>query len=87
MYEPDREKIALMIEQAKYEYNVMPFVLKNPRATYKRMMNKVFKEEIGETLEVYIDNIIVKSNEEGLHDQHFSQVFQRVRQYNMRLNP
>ena len=41
------------------------------------MMNKVFKEEIGETLEIYMDDI-VKSNDEELHDKHLTCVFRRV---------
>lgn len=49
-------------------------------------MNKVFKEEIGETLEVYMDDMIVKSSEYELHDPHLNRIFQRVWQYNMRLN-
>lgn len=50
------------------------------------MMNKVFKEEIGDTFEVYIDDMLVKFSEEKLHDKHLTRVFQIVRQYNMRLN-
>lgn len=50
MYESDREKTTVMIKRAKYQNNVMPFDLKNVKATYQRMMNKDFKGEIGETL-------------------------------------
>lgn len=50
-------------------------------------MNKIFEEEIRETLEVYMDNLIVKSSEEEWRDEHFTSVFRRVPQYNMRLNP
>lgn len=42
-------------------------------------MNKVFLEEIGKMLEVYINDMIVKSNQEECHDQHLSRVFKRVR--------
>lgn len=59
MYKPNRGKTAFMTEQANYHYNMMPFSLKNVGETYQRMMNKVFKEEIGETLEVYMDNMII----------------------------
>lgn len=50
------------------------------------MMNKGFREDIWETLEVYMDDLIVKSIQEEFHDQHLWQVFKRVRQYNMNLN-
>lgn len=76
-----------MTEQANYSYNVMPFGVKNTGATYQMMMKKFFQEEIREALEVYMDNIIVKSSVDTLHTQHLHQVFERVRQYNMRLNP
>ncbi|MCI56037.1 RNA-directed DNA polymerase (Reverse transcriptase), partial [Trifolium medium] len=51
MYEKDKDKTAFMTEGPNYKYNVMPFGLKNAGATYQRMMNKVFKEEIGDMLE------------------------------------
>lgn len=64
MYEKDGDKIIFMVEQANYQYNIMPYVLKNIRFMYQRVMNKIFKEEIGETLEVYMDVMIVKSSKE-----------------------
>lgn len=51
------------------------------------MMNKVFWYEIDDTLKVYMENIVMKSNQEVSDDQHLSRVFKRVRQYNMKLNP
>jgi hypothetical protein len=70
-----------------YIYNVMPFGLQNAGATYKRMMNKIFRDEIGDMLEVYIDDMIVKSTEEYQHKDHMETVFTHLRHYNMRLNP
>lgn len=49
-------------------------------------MKKIFREEKGETLEVYMDNMIMKLGMEKLHTQHLHQVFKTFRQYNMRLN-
>lgn len=66
------EKTTFKIEQVNYEYNMMLFDLKNVRAAYRRIMDKVFSEEIGETLDIYIDDTIVKFN------KHFYHVFQRV---------
>ncbi|MCI36081.1 hypothetical protein A2U01_0057303, partial [Trifolium medium] len=87
MYEGDKDKTAFMTEGANYKYNVMPFGLKNAGATYQRMMNKVFKEEIGDMLEVYMDDMIVKSAVEMEHETHLNTVFSKVRRYNMKLNP
>lgn len=50
--------------EANYHYTVMPFGLKNARAIYQRMMIRMFKERIGHTVEVYIDDMVVKSKEE-----------------------
>lgn len=60
VYESDREKTYFMTEQANYQYNMMLFGLKSAGATYQRIKKKIFKEEIGETFEVYMDNMIVK---------------------------
>lgn len=50
------------------------------------MMKKFFEGETGEILEVYMDEMIVKSNGEKLHEGHFTKVFNCVQQYNMKLN-
>lgn len=42
------------------------------------MMNMIFEEEIGEVLEVYMDDMIVKSNQEEQHDKYLTSVFRRV---------
>ncbi|GAU44610.1 hypothetical protein TSUD_241030 [Trifolium subterraneum] len=83
----DRTKTAFMTETGNYYYNVMPFGLKNAGATYQRMMNKVFRGEIGDMLEVYMDDMIVKSHEELHHTIHLQKVFQQARKVNMRFNP
>ncbi|GAU34623.1 hypothetical protein TSUD_394140 [Trifolium subterraneum] len=83
----DRTKTAFMTESGNYYYNVIPFGLKNAGATYQRMMNKVFRGEIGDTLEVYIDDMIVKSHEEVDHTIHLQKVFEQARKVNMRFNP
>ncbi|CAJ2674684.1 unnamed protein product [Trifolium pratense] len=83
----DRTKTAFMTESGNYYYNVMPFGLKNAGATYQRMMNKVFQTQIGDMLEVYMDDMIVKSPEELDHVVHLRKVFEQARKYNMRFNP
>ncbi|GAU46913.1 hypothetical protein TSUD_402940, partial [Trifolium subterraneum] len=87
MAEIDKKKTAFMTETGNYYYNVMPFGLKNAGATYQRMMNKVFHDEIGDMLEVYMDDMIVKSEEEIDHSIHLKRVFDQARKFNMRFNP
>ena len=60
MEKTDKKYTALMTKSGNYYYNVMPFGLKNAGATYQCMMNKVFRNEIGDMLEIYMDDMIVK---------------------------
>ena len=86
MEKTDKKYTAFMTELGNYYYNVMPFGLKNAGATYQRMMNKVFRNEIGDMLEVYMDDMIVKSIEELDHAAHLKKVFEQARKCHMRFN-
>ena len=57
----DREKTSFISLDANYHYNMMPFGLKNVGATYQRMMTRMFRDKIGCTVEVYIEDVVVKS--------------------------
>ena len=83
----DQEKTSFIIGQGTYCYRVMPFRLKNAGATYQRLVNKMFQKQIGTTMEVYIDYMLVKSTTAELHIAHMSEAFQILRKYNMKLNP
>ena len=65
----------------------MPFGLKNTGATYQRLVNKVFQKQIGASMEVYIDDMLVKSVKAELHIAHLAESFQVMKNYNMKLNP
>jgi hypothetical protein len=65
----------------------MPFGLKNTGATYQRMMDKVFAEVRGKEVEVYIDDMIVKTKDGEDPSKDLESFFQRLRRYNLRLNP
>ena len=60
MYPPDQEKTSFITEKGTYCYQVMPFGLKNVGAMYQRMVNKVFKELLGDMMQAYVDDMIVK---------------------------
>nr|KYP68742.1 Transposon Ty3-G Gag-Pol polyprotein [Cajanus cajan] len=87
MYPPDQDHIAFITERANYCYRVMPFELKNAGATYQRLMDKVFAKKIGRNLEVYVDDMVIKTKSPAEHVQDIAEIFQQVRQHNMRLNP
>ena len=63
----DMNKTAFITDDANYFYRVMPFGLKNAGATYQRLMDKVFIHLMGQCVEVYVDDMVVKSPS---HHQH-----------------
>nr|KYP64516.1 Transposon Ty3-G Gag-Pol polyprotein [Cajanus cajan] len=87
MYPPDEEYTAFITEQANYYYHVMPFGLKNAGATYQRLMDKVFTDQIGRNLEVYVDDMVVKTKSSTDHVRDLEKILQQVKKFNMRLNP
>ena len=83
----DQEKTSFVTAQGTYYYQVMLFGLKNVGTTYQRLVNRMFQKQIGATMEVYIDDMLVKSTTADLHIAHLSEAFQILRNYNMKLNP
>nr|CAN82186.1 hypothetical protein VITISV_031111 [Vitis vinifera] len=82
----DVEKTAFITPHGLYCYRVMPFGLKNAGATYQRLMTKIFKPLVGRIVEVYIDDIVVKSKTQEEHFLHLQEVFQLLKKYDMKLN-
>ncbi|GKV39513.1 hypothetical protein SLEP1_g47271 [Rubroshorea leprosula] len=70
-----------------YYYVMMPFDLKNARATYQKMVTIVFRAQIGSNLEVYIDDIVVKSSRAEDHLTDLAETFNNLRRCSMKLNP
>ena len=64
----------------------MPFGLKNARSTYQRMMTRMFEQQMGKSIEVYIDDMVVKSKLVADHIKDLNNVFQILRKYKLRLN-
>ena len=86
MHPPDVEETAFITPHGLYLYDVMPFGLKNTRATYQRLVTKIFLPLLGNTMEAYIDNILVKSKERFDHTKHLQEAFELLRRYGMKLN-
>ena len=63
----DQENTSFVTGQGTYCYRVMPFELKNAGATYQRLVNKMFQKQIRTSMEVYIDDMLVKSTTVELH--------------------
>ena len=67
LYAADQEKTAFITPRGTYCYKVMPFGLKNAGATYQRLVTKMFQAQLGKTVEVYIDDMVVKSKRSQDH--------------------
>ena len=65
----------------------MSFGLKNAGATYQRLLNTMFTDLIGKSMEVYVDDMLVKSKRVGDHAKHLKQMFNILWKYQMKLNP
>ena len=65
----------------------MPFDLKNAGTTYQRAMNTIFHDLIGTIIEVYIDDVVIKSKRRHTHLDDLRQTFMRIRQHNLKMNP
>lgn len=65
----------------------MSFGLKNAETTYQRLVNYMFTDQFGKTMEVYINHLVVKSEKKEDHLVHLVETFEIIRKFNMRLNP
>ena len=82
----DEKKTAFIMPHGLYCFKVMLFGLKNAGATYQRLMTKIFKPLVGRTVEVYINDIMIKRKTREEHTQHLQEVFYLLRRYDMKLN-
>lgn len=82
----DQPKIAFIMHRSVYSYRVLPMGLMNARATYQRTMNKSFADQIGKNLEVYVDDMIVKSKAKEDHLNDWEETFNTLQKFQLRLN-
>ena len=83
MSEEDQERTSFVTSQGLFCYKVMSFGLKNAKVTYQRLMNKMFMHQIRRNVQVYIDDMLVKS----LREDDLQETFDILRSYKMKLNP
>ena len=69
-----------------YSYKIIPFSLKNTKATYQKLVNKIFTELIGISMEVHINGILIKSVKAKDYVTNLEETFSILRQTNMMLN-
>ncbi|CAA0843037.1 Unknown protein, partial [Striga hermonthica] len=83
----DQKRVSFVTSKGTYCYIVMPFGLRNAGATYQRMVDKMFSGQLGRNMEVYVDDMLVKSHQEGDHVGDLRETFRTLRRYKMKLNP
>ena len=86
MHKDDQEKISFVTSQSLFCYKVIPFSLKNAGATYQRLMNKMFAQQIGRNVQIYVDDMLVKSRREEDHLEDVRETFDTLHSYNIKLN-
>ena len=86
MFGPDQEKTSFITPRGLYCYSVMPFGLRNAGATYQRLATIMFKRLLGKTMEVYIDDMVVKSKSQRGHITDLQEAFDILRKYKLKLN-
>ena len=64
----------------------MPFRLKNAGSTYQKMMTRMFESQLGKNIEVYIDDMVVKSKVVSKHMGNLGNIFEILRRHKLRLN-
>nr|GEV38686.1 hypothetical protein [Tanacetum cinerariifolium] len=86
MAQDDEEKTASYTDQGTYCYTKMPFRLKNAGATYQRVVDTAFQSQIRRNLEAYVDDMVIKSNDEKVLIEDIAEKFDNLRRINMKLN-
>ncbi|XP_024155848.1 parthenolide synthase-like [Rosa chinensis] len=86
MHPGDQECTTFTTDKGLYCYNVMPFGLKNAGTTYQRLMNAMFVEHLGKIIEVYMDDMLIKSIKVSGHVANLRIIFSILLAYSMRLN-
>ncbi|GJV79531.1 reverse transcriptase domain-containing protein [Tanacetum coccineum] len=86
MAKEDEEKTSFYTDQGTYYYTKTPFGLKNAGATYQKLVDTTFQSQIGRNLEAYVDNMVIKSNDENTMLADVAKTFDNLRKINMNLN-
>ncbi|KAK1627581.1 hypothetical protein QYE76_001896 [Lolium multiflorum] len=83
----DQIKTAFITPHGAYCYVTMPFGLRNAGATYQRCMQKCLFDQIGKNVQVYVDDIVIKTKVKNTLIDDIRQTFDNLRRFRMKLNP
>ena len=82
----NQEKTAFVTPIGNYYYKVIAFGLKNVGSKYQRMMTKMFEPQLGRSIEVYVNDMVVKSKVMSEHVTNLTNIFEILRRHKLRLN-
>lgn len=80
-------KTTFITDHDLFYYRRMPFGLKSEGMTYHQLVNKVFREQIGHNMQVYIDDMLIKIHAMGNHIDDLEEAFATLHKYQMKPNP
>ncbi len=83
--EQDKEKTAFATPHGLYEFNRMPFGLKNAPATFQRLINETLRDFINKTCVVYLDDILIFSTSLHEHIKTITEIFKTLEQANLKI--
>nr|GEV22327.1 hypothetical protein [Tanacetum cinerariifolium] len=87
MAKEDKEKTTFFTREGVFCYKRLPFSLKNVGATYQRLVDTVFSNQIRRNLKVHVEDLVIKSDSEEDMLAHIQETFDKLRAINMKLNP
>ncbi|KAL0449077.1 UNVERIFIED_CONTAM: hypothetical protein Slati_1464100 [Sesamum latifolium] len=83
----DHKRVSFITSDSTFCYIAMPFGLKKVGATYQRLVDKIFRPQLGRNMEVYVDDMLVKSKESHDHVEDLNEIFAVLRKHRLKLNP
>ncbi|KAL0437548.1 UNVERIFIED_CONTAM: hypothetical protein Sradi_0462700 [Sesamum radiatum] len=83
----DHKRVSFITSDGTFCYITMPFRLKNAGATYQMLVDKIFRPQLGRNIEVYVDDMLVKSKQAYHHVEDLDETFAVLRKYRLKLNP
>ncbi|KAL0291940.1 UNVERIFIED_CONTAM: Retrovirus-related Pol polyprotein from transposon [Sesamum radiatum] len=83
----DRKKVSFITSESTFCYVAMPLGLKNVGATYQRLVDKIFRPQIGRNVEVYVNTMLLKSKKAEEHVKNLEETFSVLRKYKLKLIP
>ncbi|KAL0339476.1 UNVERIFIED_CONTAM: Retrovirus-related Pol polyprotein from transposon [Sesamum angustifolium] len=81
------KRVSFITSGGTFCYVAMPFGLKNAGATYQRLVDKIFRPQLGRNMEVYMDDMLVNIKEDHNHVKDLEETFTVLRKYRLKLNP